>query len=165
MVFPESFKIYTASGFSSHHHTPSEGSWESVKITLFVENLGAIVEPMKKYLVRPEPNNPALTQRVDGVDHANNAINTLVPVERPLTLFLNSQEIVTVMTIGDFPEDLALGFLLNQKMLTGEDIVTAVEHEPDINVVVVRTERETDFEEQTIKKNSNFGLCARHGIR
>ena len=122
-------------------------------------NLGAIVEPMKKYLVRPEPNNPALTQRVDGVDHANNAINTLVPVECPLTLFLNSQEIVTVMTIGDFPEDLALGFLLNQNMLTGEDIVTAVEHEPDINVVVVRTERETDFEDKLSKKTRTSG-CA-----
>ncbi|SVE41252.1 uncharacterized protein METZ01_LOCUS494106 [marine metagenome] len=72
-------------------------------------NLGAIVEPMKEYLVRPEPNNQALTQRVDGVDHTNNAIATLVPVELPLTLFLNSQEIVTVMTIGDFPEDLLWG--------------------------------------------------------
>ena len=42
--------------------------------------------------------------------------------------------------------------LLNQNMLTGEDIVTAVEHEPDINVVVVRTERETNFEDKLSKK-------------
>ena len=71
---------------------------------------------MQKYLIQPEPTNPMLTERVNGVDQDNTEIKTLVPVERPLTLFLNSQEIVTVMTIGDFPEDLAVGFLLNQKV-------------------------------------------------
>lgn len=121
--------------------------------------VGAIVGWMKKYLVQPEPSNPALTESVDGVDHTNTAINTRVPVERPLTLFLNSQEIVTVMTIGDFPEDLALGFLLNQNMLTHEDLVTGIEHEPDIDVVVVRTERETDYEEKLSKKTRTSG-CA-----
>ena len=38
-------------------------------------------------------------------------------VERPLTLFLNGQEIVTMMTIGDYPDYLAVGYLLNQNML------------------------------------------------
>jgi formate dehydrogenase assembly factor FdhD len=41
--------------------------------------------------------------------------------ERPLTIYLNSQEIVTAMTIGDYPEYLALGFLRNQGMLRPDD--------------------------------------------
>ena len=36
--------------------------------------------------------------------------------ERPITLFLNNQEIVTMMTINDYPEYLAIGYLLNQKI-------------------------------------------------
>ena len=121
--------------------------------------VGAIVVIMKKFLIQPEPDNPELTISVDGVDHTNSAVNTRVPVERPLTLYLNSQEIVTVMTIGDFPRDLALGFLLNQNMLTKDDTVTGVEHEPDIDVVVVRTERETDYEDKLSKKTRTSG-CA-----
>jgi formate dehydrogenase assembly factor FdhD len=40
-----------------------------------------------------------------------------VTVERALTIVLNSQEIVTAMTVNDYPEYLALGHLLNQNML------------------------------------------------
>ena len=47
-----------------------------------------------------------------------------MPVERALTLYLNAQEIVTMMTINDYPEYLALGYLLNQNMLRPDDVVT-----------------------------------------
>ena len=63
-------------------------------------------------------------------------------VERALTIFLNSQEIVTAMTIGDYPEYLALGYLLNQHMLLPNDTVTSVDYDEDLAVVVVRTRRE-----------------------
>ena len=114
---------------------------------------------MKKYLIQPEPTNPMLTERVNSVDQDNTEIKTLVPVERPLTLFLNSQEIVTVMTIGDFPKDLAVGFLLNQNMLTRDDKITGIEYDPDIDVVIVRTERKTNFEDKLAKKTRTSG-CA-----
>ena len=114
---------------------------------------------MKKYLIKPEPTNPMLTERVNGIDQDNVEINTLVPVERPLTLFLNSQEIVTVMTIGDFPEDLAVGFLLNQNMVTRDDKITGIEYDPDIDVVIVRTERKTNYEDKLAKKTRTSG-CA-----
>lgn len=114
---------------------------------------------MKKYLIKPEPTNPMLTERVNGIDQDNAEINTLVPVERPLTLFLNSQEIVTVMTIGDFPEDLAVGFLLNQNMVTRDDKITGIEYDPDIDVVIVRTERKTNYEDKLAKKTRTSG-CA-----
>ena len=79
--------------------------------------------------------------------------------ERPLTIFLNSQEIVTAMTIGDYPEYLALGFLRNQRMLRDEDEVTRVDYDEDLETVVVRTAVETSHEEKLKKKTRTSG-CA-----
>jgi FdhD protein len=80
-------------------------------------------------------------------------------VERALTIFLNAQEIVTAMTIGDYPEYLAIGFLLNQNMLRSDDVVTGVDYDGDLSVVVVRTERATDYEQKMKKKVQTSG-CA-----
>src|SRR5918998_3656567 len=110
-------------------------------------------------LVRPNPADPRLTERVAGVNERGERIETAVPMERGLTLFLNAQEIVTVMTIGDYPEDLALGYLLNQNMLRPDDVVTEVEYDDDLSVVVVRTERHTDFETK-LKKRTQTSGCA-----
>ncbi len=51
-----------------------------------------------------------------------------------------------MMTIGDYPEYLALGYLLNQNMLKSDDVVTEVDYDDDLQVVVVRTEHHTNFE-------------------
>lgn len=90
--------------------------------------------------VMPYPKNPRLTERVMGIDQTGAPVEISVPVERPLTLYLNSQEIVTMMTINDYPEYLALGYLLNQNMLKLDDIVTEVVYDDDLQVVVVYTE-------------------------
>ena len=111
------------------------------------------------FLVRPDPADARLTRRVEGVDEHGRAIETAVTVERPLTLFLNGQEIVTMMTIGDYPDYLALGYLLNQNMLLPEDKVRAVDYDEDIGTIVVRTERRTDYEEKLKKKTMTSG-CA-----
>lgn len=111
------------------------------------------------FLVRPEPDDPRLTETVGGIDQTGAAVEAAVTVERPLTLYLNGQEIVTMMTIGDHPEDLALGYLLNQNMLRPDDTVTAVQVDPELDVVVVRTDRRTDFEEKLKKKTLTSG-CA-----
>jgi FdhD protein len=111
------------------------------------------------YLVRPEPADPRLTVRVLGVDQSGNPVDTSVTVERALTIFLNAQEIVTAMTIGDYPEYLALGYLLNQNMLRPDDVVTGVDYDEDLAVVVVRTERSTDYEQKLKKKVQTSG-CA-----
>ena len=110
-------------------------------------------------LIRPDPADPRLTRRVAGVNERGEQVETAVPVERGLTLFLNAQEILTVMTIGDYPEDLALGYLLNQNMLRPDDVVTEVEYDDDLSVVVVRTERHTDFETK-LKKRTQTSGCA-----
>jgi FdhD protein len=110
-------------------------------------------------MLRPDPTDPRLTRRVTGVDHTGGPVETSVTVERPLTLYLNGQEIVTMMTIGDYPEYLALGYLLNQNMLRRDDAVTAVDYDEEIETVVVRTARGTDYEEKLRKKTLTSG-CA-----
>jgi FdhD protein len=116
-------------------------------------------EPDDEYLLRPNPADPRLTVRVKGVDERGEQIETGVVVERPLTIFLNKQEIVTAMTIGDYPEYLALGFLLNQNMLRPDDTVTGVEYDDDLEVVVVRTKRATNYEKKLKRKVQTSG-CA-----
>jgi len=110
-------------------------------------------------LIVPNPDDPRLTERVTGTDQTGAATEIRVPVERPLTLYLNAQEIVTMMTIGDYPEYLALGYLLNQNMLKYDDVVTEVEYDDDLQVVVVRTEHHTNFEAK-LKKRTQTSGCA-----
>lgn len=114
---------------------------------------------MKEFALRPDPDDPRLTRRVGGVDHEGKRIETAVVVERPLTLFLNGQEIVTMMTIGDHPDYLAVGYLLNQNMLRADDEITAIDYDEDLETVVVRTKRRTDFEKKLRKKTLTSG-CA-----
>ena len=64
-----------------------------------------------------------------------------------------------MMTIGDYPEYLALGYLLNQNMLKYDDVVTEVEYDDDLQVVVVRTEHHTNFEAK-LKKRTQTSGCA-----
>src|SRR5215469_5717440 len=115
--------------------------------------------PCDDYLIRPDPQDPRLTERVEGVDQAGAPITTAVTVERALTIFLNSQEIVTAMTINDHPEYLALGYLLNQHMLLADDVVTGVDYDEELALVVVRTKRKTDYEKKLKKKVQTSG-CA-----
>lgn len=109
--------------------------------------------------ILPNPADPCLTERVTGVDQTGSAVTATVTVERPLTIFLNAQEIVTVMTIADYPEYLAIGYLLNQNMLRHDDVVSAVDFDAELSLVVVRTERKTDYEEKLKKKVQTSG-CA-----
>ena len=111
------------------------------------------------YIIRPDPADPRLTERVTGIDQTGARIETAVTVERALTIFLNGQEIVTAMTINDYPEYLAIGYLLNQNMLLPDDEVTAVDYDEELSVVVVRTKRQTDYEQKLKKKVQTSG-CA-----
>ena len=111
------------------------------------------------YIIAPDPAAPRLTRAVEGVDHEGKPARISVVEERPLTIFLNGQEIVTAMTIGDYPEYLALGFLRNQGMLATDERVTGVDHDEDLETVVVRTEGQTTYEEKLKKKTRTSG-CA-----
>jgi FdhD protein len=114
---------------------------------------------MEEFTVKPNPDDPRLTRNVAGIDHEGRPVEASVVVERPLTLFLNGREIVTMMTIGDHPDYLAVGYLLNQNMLQPGDRIIAIDYDDELETVVVRTDRETDFEDKLRKKTLTSG-CA-----
>ena len=113
----------------------------------------------KLCLIAPNPQEKGLTRQVAGLDHLGAEISLNVVEERPLTIWLNGQEIVTAMTIGDYPEYLAQGFLSNQGMLAKEEIVRSVDFDSELETVVVRTNRPTNYEAKLQKKTRTSG-CA-----
>jgi FdhD protein len=114
---------------------------------------------LEEFAVRPDPDDPRLSVTLAGIDQDGRAVATAVVTEQPLTLFLNGREVVTMMTIGDRPDLLGVGYLLNQNMLKPDDEITGVDYEQDIATVVVRTRRQTDFEDKLKKKTQTSG-CA-----
>lgn len=113
----------------------------------------------QSYLIAPDVSHGRLTRRVSGKDQTGVLQEINVVEERPLTIFLNSQEIVTSMTIGDYPEYLAVGFLRNQGMLLSDDEITGIDYDEELETVVVRTARKTNYEEKLSKKTRTSG-CA-----
>ena len=88
----------------------------------------ARLDDISGYLIAPDPAAARLTRAVTGTDQNGQAVDLNVVEERPLTIFLNGQEIVTAMTIGDYPEYLALGFLRNQGMLRDDELIKGVDY-------------------------------------
>ena len=113
----------------------------------------------EKYLISPDINDKSLITELQGFDENSKLINTKVINEKSLTIFLNNQEIVTLMTIGDHPKYLAIGYLLNQNMLKKNDKISKVEFDKELNIVVVRTNRKTNYENKLKKKITTSG-CA-----
>jgi FdhD protein len=136
-------------------HRSDQGRPHMPKLSTAIRPPRALAE----FTITPDPEDSRLFTTVGGIDHTGARIETPVVTERPLTLFLNAREIVTLMTIGDHPELLAVGYLLNQGMLTPQDEITAIDHEPDIETIVVRTKRQTDYEDKLKKKVQTSG-CA-----
>jgi FdhD protein len=109
--------------------------------------------------IAPDPDDPRLSTTVAGIDQTGAPVEARVVTERPLTLYLNGQEIVTMMTIGDHPDLLAVGYLKNQNMLEPDNPVIGIDYDDELGVVVVRTERATDYESKLKKKVRTSG-CA-----
>ncbi len=118
-----------------------------------------ISDDQPKYLIAPNAGLAKLTRTVSGTDQFGVSQQVPVVEERPLTIFLNSQEIVTAMTIGDYPKYLALGFLSNQGMLTDMADVVSVQYDEEVQAVAVRTLTPTNFE-QKLKKKTRTSGCA-----
>lgn len=114
---------------------------------------------MQPFDLAPEPDADGLTTLIEGVDATGQPVSLPVVAERALTIFLNGQEIVTAMSLGDHVKELAVGFLYNQNMLQPDDVITDVDIDLDINVVVVRTEKQTNYEDKLAKKTRTSG-CA-----
>ena len=80
------------------------------------------------YLIRPDPADPRLTDRNSGVDQAARRYH-LGNGRARADDYLNRQEIVTAMTIGDYPDYVAIGYLLNRDMLQVDDVVAGVDYD------------------------------------
>lgn len=116
-------------------------------------------ESSDAYIIAPLSSGQTLTRQVQGTDHTGAHVDLNVVEEKPLTIYLNSREIVTAMTIGDYPEYLALGFLRNQGMLRDADDLLGVDYDAELEVAVVRTASTTTFEDKLAKKTRTSG-CA-----
>ncbi len=115
------------------------------------------------YLIQPNINNKKLTKIIEGIDEKKEKIKTKIIHEKSLTIYLNNQEIVTLMSIGDHPRYLAVGYLLNQNMLKKNDTIEKIEFSEDINTIVIRTKRKTNYEKKLKKKITTSG-CAQGTI-
>lgn len=103
---------------------------------------------MDEFEIAPQPADPRLSKAVTGIDHDGSPVNLQVVTERALTIYLNDREIVTVMTIGDYPEELAVGYMLNQGFIRPDTPIDGTDYDDELGVVVVRTTAVTDYEEK-----------------
>ena len=113
----------------------------------------------KEFHISPDLKNHRLTKEINGINEAGETIKLPVVNEVPLTIYLNKQEIVTAMTLGDMPDLLAVGYLLNQNMLKENDVISEVTYDEELQVVIVRTKRKTNYEKKLEKKIRTSG-CA-----
>ena len=114
---------------------------------------------MSDFIIKPSVNNNKLFKIKKTLDENKNLINLPIIVEKPLTLYLNNQEIVTMMTINDYPEYLAIGYLYNQGMLESYSDIKKIEYHKDLKTIVVRTYSKTNYETK-LKKKINTSGCA-----
>ena len=91
---------------------------------------------MAEFDIAPDPEADGLTTMLDGLDASGQPVNLPVVAERPLTIYLNGQEIVTAMSLGDHIRELAVGFLYNQNMLSADDVITDIDIDLDIDLAM-----------------------------
>ena len=81
----------------------------------------------------------ALLRDIATVDEHGQRRTIQVPVERPLTVFVDKRELVTLMTLGQLPELLVLGYLLNQRLVAEVSALESVTVDWDVNAAAVKT--------------------------
>ena len=116
-----------------------------------------------RLIVAPRPNDPDLSAPIEGLDENGRKVSVRVIAERPLTLFLNESEIVTLMTIGDHPDLLALGYLVNQNIIAPDHPIRKIDYDEELGIAIVRTDEKTSFEDKLKKKIKTSG-CAQGTI-
>ena len=80
-----------------------------------------------------------LTTEVVAINERGERVPTPIAGEHPLTLYVDKREIVTLMTLGQAPEALALGYLRNQRLVRSVDEIAEVQVDWDTNAVAVTT--------------------------
>ena len=85
-----------------------------------------------------------LTFDVEAINERGEMVPTAIAGENPLTLYVDKREIVTLMTLGQAPEALALGYLRNQRLLQSIEEIAAVQVDWETDSVAVTTRKATD---------------------
>jgi len=95
-----------------------------------------------------------LTREVEVRDEFGECRSIHIPAERPLTLFVDKREVVTLMTLGASPELLALGYLRNQRLVASLDDVDSITVDWEVEAAAVKT-----------RQGANTGIEARTSRR
>jgi FdhD protein len=94
-----------------------------------------------------------LTHQVMALDERGRRSEISIPAERPLTVYVDKRELVTLMTLGAAPEALTLGYLRNQRLVRSIDEVVSVQVDWSVDAVAVVTRNGiADVEQRTAKK-------------
>jgi FdhD protein len=94
-----------------------------------------------------------LTHEVEVVDERGRHSTIAIPAERPLTVYVDKRELVTLMTLGGAPEALTLGYLRNQRLVKSITDIVSVQVDWAVDSVAVVTRNGiADVEERTSKK-------------
>jgi FdhD protein len=104
---------------------------------------------------RPQMSNARahLTHEVLAIDERGRRSEVSIPAERPLTVYVDKRELVTLMTLGAAPEALTLGYLRNQRLVRSIEDVVSVQVDWSVDAVAVVTRNGiADVEERTAKK-------------
>lgn len=118
-----------------------------------------VPNPGPELQLAPNPANPALSVATTGLDQNGESLSLWAVAERMLTIFLNGREVVTVMTVGDNAEYLALGFLLNQRLLVPGDTVQSIDYNAAHGTVMVQATQEARPESGPVQRIHTSG-CA-----
>ncbi len=98
------------------------------------------------------------TYTVEARDENGALVPTPIAGEHPLTLYVDRQEVVTLMTLGAAPEALAIGFLRNQRLVDSIEEIVAVQVDWDVNAVAVTTRSGlVDLAKKTEKRTATTG--------
>ncbi|MBU3560349.1 formate dehydrogenase accessory sulfurtransferase FdhD [Polynucleobacter sp. MWH-Hall10] len=94
-----------------------------------------------------------LVHEVEVMDEAGRIKTTHIPGERPLTIYLDKREVVTLMTLGSAPEALVLGYLRNQRLVESPDHIASIQVDWETDSAAVKTHRSTvDIDALTSKR-------------
>ena len=95
--------------------------------------------PLHLSPIRLTAASAALTHEVDARDEFGAVLRISIPAERPLTVFVDKRELVTLMTLGAAPELLVLGFLRNQRLVDTVDAIESITVDWDVEAAAVKT--------------------------
>ncbi len=114
-------------------------------------------ENLTEFRIRPNPEDSSLFRMIEGYDQEGNKFISPIIHEVPLSISLNNQRVLTAITIGDYANELAVGYLLNQSMISWDDPSIKTNYIRKNGVVEVTADSGVDISEIITKKTQTSG--------